>query len=87
MAATKSLTSDERAARRAKYLTGLAWHAGTFAIVNTFFWTLSYLLDRNLGWIWVTLFWGFALAFHALAYLVDGRRMEERAKERFLSGR
>ncbi len=25
---------------------------------------------------WITLFWGFALAFHVLAYLVVGRRSD-----------
>ena len=28
--------------------------------------------------IWITLFWGFALAFHGLAFLIDGRQIEER---------
>ncbi len=33
---------------------------------------------------WVTLFWGFALAFHALAYLIDGRQLEERKTQQYL---
>lgn len=38
------------------------------------------------GWpFWITLFWGFALAFHTLAYIVDGRQLEERTAQRYLA--
>lgn len=79
-------TAEDRARRRAKYLSGLLWHAGTFLIVNGFFW----LLDLTVGeagaqWaFWVTGVWGLALAFHALAYLIDGRQVEERRYQRYL---
>lgn len=80
---------EQRARRQARYLTGLAWHAGTFVIVNAAFW----LLDLGLGqsgaqWAyWITGVWGFALGFHALAYLVDGRDLEGRLTRRYLAGR
>ena len=76
----------ERAQRRAQYLTGLEWHVGTFVIVNCFFW----LLDVGIGqdgvqWAyWITAAWGFALAFHALAYLIDGRQVEEHKTREFI---
>ena len=63
---------------------GLMWHAGAFAILNAFFWILDALGPGGLTWaLWITLFWGLALAFHALAYVVDGRGVEERLTARF----
>ena len=70
-----SITPEEQA-RRAKYLTGLMWHVGAFLIINAFFWILDAMTGQaGIQWAyWITLFWGFALAFHVLAYLVVGRR-------------
>jgi hypothetical protein len=70
-----SITPEEQA-RRAKYLTGLMWHIGAFLIINAFFWILDAMTGQaGIQWAyWITLFWGFALAFHVLAYLVVGRR-------------
>ncbi len=70
-----SITPEEQE-RRATYLTGLMWHIGTFVIINTFFWVLDLVVGQSgIQWAyWITLFWGFALAFHVLAYLVVGRR-------------
>lgn len=61
--------------RQAKCLEGLMWHAGTFLIINAFFWILDLFVgDGGFDWaLWITGVWGFALAFHALAYAVDGR--------------
>jgi hypothetical protein len=82
-AATSPPNRDETlelAHHRAHYLTGLYWHLGVFVIVNAFFW----LLDLGLGvggadWAyWITIIWGFALAFHVLAWLIDGRDVELR---------
>ena len=51
----------------------LAWHVGTFGIVNIFFRVLATVVTPNPTWaFWVALFWGLGLAFHALAYLVTG---------------
>jgi hypothetical protein len=63
------------------------WHVGTFVITNAFFW----LLDLGLGgggadWAyWITAAWGFALAFHVLAYFVQGRQVEERKTRQYLA--
>jgi hypothetical protein len=79
-------SAQERAEKRAKYLTGLLWHAGTFGIINAGFW----LLDAGVGaegfqWSWwITIFWGIGLAFHALAYFVDGRDIEGRKAQQYL---
>jgi apolipoprotein N-acyltransferase len=72
-----SITPEEQA-RRAKYLTGLMWHIGAFLIINAFFWILDAMTGQaGIPWAyWITLFWGFALAFHALAYIVVGRRSD-----------
>jgi hypothetical protein len=70
-----SITPEEQA-RRATYLTGLMWHVGAFLIVNAFLWVLDAIVGQSgIQWaFWITLFWGLALAFHVLAYLVVGRR-------------
>jgi hypothetical protein len=69
-------TTPEETARRARYLTGVMWHVGAFLIINVFFWVLDLITGQEgVQWAyWITLFWGFALAFHVLAYLVVGRR-------------
>jgi hypothetical protein len=83
--ATKASTPEEMAQRRAGYLTGFLWHAGTFVIINVFFWTLDGLGYGGITWsFWITIFWGLALAFHGLAYLIDGRQIEERKTKQYL---
>lgn len=88
-AGTATRTPEASAPRRARYLSGLLWHAGAgaFLIINAFFWLLDFGL--NYGgphWAyWITLVWGFALALHALAYYVGGSRLEERKAEQYLA--
>ncbi len=79
-------TPEERARRRARYLAGLVWHTGAFLIINTFLWLLDLLGPGGINWaFWVTAAWAFALAFHALAYVVDGRQLEERRAQEYLA--
>jgi len=62
---TENRHPEVRARQRAKYLTGFLWHAGTFVIINAFFWLLDGLGAGGINWSpWITLFWGLALAFH-----------------------
>lgn len=85
MTKTKTSTPEELAQRRAGYLTGFLWHAGTFVIINAFFWILDSMDYGGITWsFWITLFWGLALAFHGLAYLIDGRQIEERKTDQYL---
>lgn len=78
-------TPEEMARERARYLSGLAWHAGAFLIINVFFWILDLGLGGGADWaFWITGAWGFALAFHGLAYLVQGRQLEERKTRQYL---
>lgn len=86
MTGTQTPTAEQRARERAKYLSGLIWHAGAFVIINAFFWILDLTVGAaGVQWaFWITLFWGFALAFHALAYIVDGRQLEERKTREYL---
>ncbi|MDH3498714.1 MAG: 2TM domain-containing protein [Acidimicrobiia bacterium] len=85
MTTTETQTAEERARRRAKYLSGLVWHAGAFLIINAFFWLLDIAGPGGVNWsFWITAAWGFALAFHALAYVVDGRQLEERKSQQYL---
>jgi hypothetical protein len=75
----------ERAARRAAYFTGLVWHAGTFVIINGFFLLLDFIGDGGINWsLWIIAVWGFALAFHVLAYLVDGTGLRDRKRQQYL---
>ena len=81
-----SATSAQRAHRRARYLTGLYWHVGAFVVLNAFFWILDLLIGASgIQWAyWITLFWGLALAFHTVAYLIDGRQVEQRKVRQYL---
>jgi hypothetical protein len=81
-------TPEMRARRRAEYLAGLIWHVGTFVIINVFLWVLDALGAGGIDWaFWVTGMWGIGLAFHVLAYLVDGRGLEERKTQEYLIDR
>lgn len=83
MARTKNDTPEMRAQQRASYLTGLLWHTGVFVIINAFFWILD--LSGGVTWAyWITGFWGMALAFHVLAYVIDGRQLETRKSQEYL---
>jgi 2TM domain len=79
-------TREAWARRRARYLAGLLWHTGAFLIINAFFWILDLTLgDGGADWaFWITGVWGFALGFHALAYYVDGRGVEEQKFQQYL---
>lgn len=79
-------SAQELAERRAHYLTGLLWHLGTFVIVNAFLWFLDAFTGQDgLQWAyWITLFWGLALLFHLLAWMIDGRQVERRSAQRYL---
>ncbi len=81
----RSATTEE-AERRATYLTGLLWHIGTFLIINGFFWAMDLALGADgAQWaMWITAAWGLALAFHVLAYLIDGRQVRERKTQQYL---
>ena len=82
---TQDRPADDAAARQARYFTGLVWHIGAFLIINGAFWLLDLAVgEPGLQWAyWITALWGFALAFHFLAYLVAGRGMEERRAAKY----
>lgn len=86
MAESAESTPEERAHKRAKASTSLMWHIGVFIIINAFFWILDLWTGASgLQWaFWITLFWGFALLFHALAWFVDGRQLERRRTQHYL---
>ena len=86
---TASATETELAERRATYYTGLLWHVGAFLIVNGFFWALDLATGADgIQWAyWITAVWAFALAFHVLAYLIDGRQLRERKTQQYLDDR
>ena len=79
---------EVRARRRAKALTDLYWHIGAFVIMNAFFWLLDAVTGGGITWAyWITIPWALALAFHVLAWFVDGRQVEDRATEKYLNDR
>lgn len=86
MVTTEQTTPETRASQRAKYLMGLVWHVGAFVILNAFFWILDLALGQGgVQWaFWITAAWGFALAFHVLAYFIDGRQLERRKSLQYL---
>lgn len=81
----QQLSTEQLADRRAKYLTGLMWHVGSFVIINAFFWLLDAIVGQEgIQWAsWITIFWGFALLFHVLAWFIDGRQVERRRAEHY----
>jgi hypothetical protein len=79
VSSTSISTIEERARARARYTTGLLWHAGAFLIINAFFVLIDLMTGGGVNWaLWIALPWGFALAFHTLAYAIDGRQVERR---------
>ena len=83
---TDHLSDETLAHKRAAYDVGLLWHVGAFVIINAFFWLLDIMVGApGVQWaFWITLFWGFALLFHVLAWLIDGRQVEQRRTDRYL---
>lgn len=80
MSKADNSTPEERARKRVKNFTGLMWHVATFVIMNVFFWLI--VPDAA---IWITIFWGIALAFHVAAYFLDESGFQTRRYQRFLS--
>lgn len=86
MATMHDNTPEERAAKRVEDYNGLMWHVATYIIINVFLW---FIVPEAA--FWVTLGWGFGLAFHLASFFIgdDGpgnRRYqkylaEERARE------
>ena len=85
MVTKDDLSGEQMAQRRAKYTTGLLWHVGAFIIINGFFWLLDLFVGQDgVQWApWITAFWGLALLFHILAWLIDGRQVERRLTQHY----
>ncbi len=82
----QTTSPEDRARDRAHADTGLLWHIGAFVIINASFWLLDVVTDDRITWaFWITAFWGFALVFHLLAWLIDGRQVEERRAAKHLA--
>jgi hypothetical protein len=74
MAAPDASSSDDQlrayAARRLKERSDFRWHLVTYVVINGMLWVIWALTRQESGsavpWpLWVTLFWGVGLAFHA----------------------
>lgn len=86
MARSDLSTPEARARKRAKDLSALLWHAGVFVLVNAFLWIQDIAAGGGLEYAyWTTIPWALGLGFHALAYFLGERRLEERTYERFLA--
>lgn len=79
-------TPEDRARARVNARSAVFWHIGAFVIINAFFWLLDWIVGSpRMEWAyWITIFWGFGLAFHVLAYLVSERGSEEKLYDRVL---
>ncbi|MDH3306911.1 MAG: 2TM domain-containing protein [Acidimicrobiia bacterium] len=86
MTQTEARSTVTQARKRARYLTGVLWHVGAFVIINAFFWILDLAVGQDgLQWAyWITGAWAFALAFHLLAFFIDGRQLEDRKTRHYL---
>ena len=86
MGQTDASTPESRAQKRAKSYTGLLWHIGVFIVINAFFWILDLVTGaEGIQWAyWITIFWGLALAFHVVAYLVGDSGVEQRRYQKAL---
>jgi Na+/melibiose symporter-like transporter len=80
-------TPEARARKRAKSYTSLLWHIGVFIVISAFFWILDLTTGaEGIQWAyWITIFWGFALAMHVVAYLVGDSGVEERKYRKSLA--
>ena len=80
-------TPEARAHKRAKSYTSLMWHIGAFVVINGFFWILDLITGASgVQWAyWITIFWGVALAFHVVAYLVGDSGIEQRKYQQALA--
>lgn len=87
METASTRTPEARARHRAQYLIGLLWHVATFVIINALLWTLDAVVGAaGIQWaFWVTLSWGIGVAFHTVAWFVDGSDFEERQVRRYLA--
>jgi hypothetical protein len=87
MAQASESAPEARAHERAKSYTGLMWHTGAFLGINAFFWLLDVIRGANgVQWTyWITLFWGLALVYPVVAYVVGGSGLEERQYQKALA--
>ncbi len=78
-------SAEQRARERAKDLTDLVWHIGTYVIINAFLWFIDVWGGAGLDWApWVTIAWGLGVGFHVLTFIVEGRQLEERKFAQYL---
>ncbi|MBG7606043.1 MAG: 2TM domain-containing protein [Actinobacteria bacterium] len=83
----RTSTPESRAQKRAKSYTDMLWHIGVFIVINAFLWILDLVTGaEGIQWAyWITIFWGLALAFHVVAYLVGDSGLEERKYRKTLA--
>ena len=73
-------TPEERAERRVKDFTDVAWHAATFVIINVFLWIIV-----PEAALWVTIGWGIGLAFHVAYYFIGDGDRDNRRYQKYLA--
>lgn len=73
-------TTQRRAhAERSKVREGFVWHLGTYLIMMGFFAAIAVMADTGFRWVlWVAIPWGLGIAFHALAFVIEGTRLVRR---------
>lgn len=79
--AARSIDQEEQDAamhveHRSTVREGFVWHLGTYVIMMGFFAAIALMADTGFRWVlWVAIPWGLAVAFHALAFVVEGTRL------------
>ena len=68
-----------QAEERSKVREGFVWHLGTYLIMMGFFTAIALMAGTGFVWVlWVAIPWGLGVAFHALAFVVEGTRLVRR---------
>lgn len=80
MATETDTTPEERAARRVKNRTDLLWHVASYLIINVFLW----LIVPHAAF-WVTIGWGFGLAFHIAYHFIGDDGPENPRYQKYLA--
>jgi hypothetical protein len=73
-------TPEERAEKRVKDFTGVAWHVAVYVIINAILWIIT-----PQAALWVTLGWGIGLAFHVAAYFIGDEGRSNRRYQKYLA--
>ena len=73
-------TPEERAEKRVKEFTDVAWHIAVYLIINVFLWIIV-----PEAALWVTIGWRIGLAFHVAYYFIGDEGRSNRRYQKYLA--